>query len=123
MATLGIVGLGLLGSAVAGRLRAGGHDVVGYDLVAEKAKSLVQLGGRAAQSAEAVAKSTEAVCVVLPSLASVEAVVLGPRGLAASAAAAGRSAAGAVGGPAALGAPGPAPGAGRGHAHHRVAGP
>src|SRR2546426_11474789 len=83
MATLGIVGLGLLGSAVAGRLRAGGHDVVGYDLVAEKAKSLVELGGRAAQSAEAVAKSTEAVCVVLPSLASVEAGVLGPRGLAA----------------------------------------
>ena len=84
MATLGIVGLGLLGSAVAGRLRAGGHDVVGYDLVAEKAKSLVELGGRAAQSAEAVAQSVEAVCVVLPSLASVEAVVLGPRGLAAS---------------------------------------
>src|SRR5438046_9287762 len=84
MATLGIVGLGLLGSAVAGRLRAGGHDVVGYDLVAEKAKSLVELGGRAAQNAEAVAKSTEAVCVVLPALASVEAVVLGPRGRAAS---------------------------------------
>ena len=84
MATLGIVGLGLLGSAVAGRLRACGHDVVGYDLVAEKGKSLVELGGRAAPSAEAVAKSAEAVCVVLPSLASVEAVVLGPRGLAAS---------------------------------------
>src|SRR5881409_3184139 len=84
MATLGIVGLGLLGSAVAGRLRAGGHDVVGYDLVAEKGKALVELGGRAAQSAEAVAQSVEAVCVVLPSLASVEAVVLGPRGLAAS---------------------------------------
>src|SRR5438132_117847 len=84
MATLGIVGLGLLGSAVAGRLRAGGHDVVGYDLVAEKGKALVELGGRAAPSAEAVAKSVEAVCVVLPSLASVEAVVLGPRGLAAS---------------------------------------
>jgi len=84
MATLGIVGLGLLGSAVAGRLRAGGHDVVGYDLVAEKGKALVELGGRAAPSAEAVAKSAEAVCVVLPSLASVEAVVLGPRGLAAS---------------------------------------
>jgi 3-hydroxyisobutyrate dehydrogenase-like beta-hydroxyacid dehydrogenase len=84
MATLGIVGLGLLGSAVARRLRAGGHDVVGYDLVAEKGKALVELGGRAAQSAEAVAKSAEAVCVVLPSLASVEEVVLGPRGLAAS---------------------------------------
>src|SRR2546422_2275573 len=84
MATLGIVGLGLLGSAVAGRLRAGGHDVVGYDLVAEKGKSLVELGGRAAPSAEAVAKSAEAGCVGLPSLASVETVVLGPRGPAAS---------------------------------------
>src|SRR2546425_12732103 len=84
MATLGIVGLGLLGSAVAGRLRAGGHDVVGCDLVAEKVKSLVELGGRAAQSAEAGAKSTEAGCVVLPSLASVEAGVLGPPGPSAS---------------------------------------
>src|SRR2546430_14071056 len=84
MATLGIVGLGLLGSAVAGRLRAGGHDVVGYDLVAEKGKSLVELGGRAAPSAEAGAKSAEAGCVVLPSLASVETGVLGPRGPAAA---------------------------------------
>src|SRR2546422_6396999 len=80
MATLGIVGLGLLGSAVAGRLRAGGHDVVGYDLVAEKAKSLVELGGRAAPSAEAGAKSTEAGCGVLPSPSSLGTGVLGPPG-------------------------------------------
>ncbi len=84
MATVGIVGVGLLGSAVAGRLRAAGHDVVGYDVVPDRVRVLVALGGRAAPSAEAVAKAAEAVCVVLPSLASVEAVVLGPRGLAAS---------------------------------------
>jgi 3-hydroxyisobutyrate dehydrogenase-like beta-hydroxyacid dehydrogenase len=84
MATVGVVGLGLLGSAVAARLRAGGHVVVGHDVVAEKVKALVELGGRAAPSAEAVATSAESVCVVLPSLASVEDVVLGPRGLAAS---------------------------------------
>lgn len=81
MATVGIVGLGLLGSAVASRLRAAGHDVVGYDVVAEKVQALVAIGGRAAPSAEAVARGSEAVCVVLPSLASVEDVVLGPRGL------------------------------------------
>ena len=81
---VGIVGLGLLGSAVASRLRAGGHDVVGHDIVAERGRALVALGGRAVPTAEAVAKSAEAVCVVLPSLASVEEVVLGPRGLAAS---------------------------------------
>ena len=84
MAMLGIVGLGLLGSAVAGRLRAGDHDVVGYDVVDDRVRALVALGGHAAQSAEAVAKSADAIFVVLPSLATVEEVVLGPRGLAAS---------------------------------------
>ena len=84
MATIGIVGLGLLGSAVAARLRGGGHDVVGHDVVAEKVRALEALGGQAAPSAEAVARAAEAVCVVLPSLAAVEDVVLGPRGLAAA---------------------------------------
>src|SRR5437899_772139 len=84
MTTVGVVGLGLLGSAVAARLRAGGHVVVGYDVVAEKVQALVAVGGRAAPTAEAVAEAAEAVCVVLPSLASVDEVVLGSRGLAAS---------------------------------------
>ena len=52
MATIGIVGLGLLGSAVAARLRGGGHDVVGHDVVAEKVRALEALGGQAAPSAE-----------------------------------------------------------------------
>src|SRR5213592_3119815 len=81
MTTVGVVGLGLLGSAVAARLRAGGHVVVGYDVVAEKVQALVAVGGRAAPTAEAVAEAAEAVCVVLPSLASVDEVVLGSRGL------------------------------------------
>jgi putative dehydrogenase len=84
VATLGLVGLGLLGSAVAGRLRAAGHDVVGHDIVADRGRALGALGGRAAPSAEAVARAADPVCVVLPSLAAVEEVVLGPRGLAAS---------------------------------------
>ena len=84
MTTVGVVGLGLLGSAVAARLRAGGHVVVGYDVVAEKVQALVAVGGRAAPTAEAVAEAAEAVCVVLPSLASVDEVVLGSRGLAAA---------------------------------------
>src|SRR2546422_86777 len=84
MTTVGVVGLGLLGSAVAARLRAGGHVVVGYDVVAEKVQALVAVGGRAAPTAEAVAEAAEAGCVVLPSLASVDEGVLGSRGLAAS---------------------------------------
>src|SRR2546428_9253210 len=53
MTTVGVVGLGLLGSAVAARLRAGGHVVVGYDVVAEKVQALVAVGGGAAPTAPA----------------------------------------------------------------------
>src|SRR3989442_8491019 len=84
MTTVGVVGLGLLGSAVAARLRAGGHVVVGYDVVAEKVQALVAVGGRAAPTAQAGAGAAEAVCVVPPSLSSVDQVGLRPRGLAAS---------------------------------------
>src|SRR3989441_12543830 len=79
---VGIVGLGLLGSAVAGRLRAAGRDVVGHDVVPERNRALVAIGGRAVASAAAVAEAADPVCVVLPSLAAVEEVVLGSGGLA-----------------------------------------
>src|SRR5438034_1327398 len=82
---VGIVGLGLLGSAVAGRLRAAGRDVVGHDVVPERNRALVAIGGRAVASAAAVAEAADPVCVVLPSLAAVEEVVLGAGGLAATA--------------------------------------
>jgi 3-hydroxyisobutyrate dehydrogenase-like beta-hydroxyacid dehydrogenase len=79
---IGIIGLGLLGNAVASRLLAGGFDVVGYDVVPDRVADLVRLGGRSAVSA-AEAGSPDAVCVMLPSLASVEEVILGADGLAA----------------------------------------
>ena len=85
MATVGIVGLGLLGHAVAGRLRGAGHDVVGHDVVPERNRALVAVGGRAVASVAAVAEAADPICVVLPSLAAVEEVVLGARGLAATA--------------------------------------
>src|SRR3989442_4942541 len=68
---VGIVGLGLLGSAVAGRLRAAGRDVVGHDVVPERNRALVAIGGRAVASAAAVAEAGHPVLVVLPSLAAV----------------------------------------------------
>ena len=85
MAPVGIVGLGLLGSAVAGRLRAAGRDVVGHDVVAERQRALEAIGGRAAASAAEVAETADPICIVLPSLAAVEEVVLGARGLAGAA--------------------------------------
>src|SRR3989442_9231166 len=82
---VGIGGLGLLGSAVAGRLRVAGRDVVGHDVVPERNRALVAIGGRAVASGAAVAEAADPICVVLPSLAAVEEVVLGARGLAAAA--------------------------------------
>ena len=83
--TVGVVGLGLLGHAVASRLLAAGHAVVGHDVRSERCAALAALGGTAVPSAEAVARTAEVVCTLLPSLAAVEAAVLGPHGVAAGA--------------------------------------
>jgi len=80
-ATVGIVGLGLLGHAVASRLRAAGHTIVGHDVVPGRVKGLEELGGRGLASATAVADAADPVLVLLPSLETVEDVILGPRGV------------------------------------------
>src|SRR6266511_1733427 len=85
MTTIGIVGLGLLGHAVASRLIKAGHGVVGFDLLPARVEALTALGGAAAPSAAAVARSAEAVCTLLPSLASVEEATLDAGGIVAGA--------------------------------------
>jgi 3-hydroxyisobutyrate dehydrogenase-like beta-hydroxyacid dehydrogenase len=81
MTTVGLVGLGLLGHAVASRLLKAGHAVVGFDVLQARVDALTALGGEAAQSPAAVAQSTEAVCTILPSLAAAETAVLGSDGI------------------------------------------
>ena len=81
MATVGVVGLGLLGGAVAARLLAAGHAVVGFDVARDRVAALEARGGTGAASAVAVARAGDAVLTLLPSLASVEDVLLGPAGL------------------------------------------
>jgi 3-hydroxyisobutyrate dehydrogenase-like beta-hydroxyacid dehydrogenase len=83
--TIGIVGLGLLGSAIAARLRAGSYPLVGYDIVPACVERLVALGGTAVKSAAEVARASDAVLAVLPSLASVESAILGADGVVAGA--------------------------------------
>jgi 3-hydroxyisobutyrate dehydrogenase-like beta-hydroxyacid dehydrogenase len=82
--TIGLVGVGLLGTAVAGRLRKAGHRVVGFDTAPDRLRALVTMGGEAAASARAVALASEAVCTLLPTLAAVETAILGPDGVAAA---------------------------------------
>jgi 3-hydroxyisobutyrate dehydrogenase-like beta-hydroxyacid dehydrogenase len=85
LTTVGVVGLGLLGNAVATRLRGAGHAVIGYDVVPACVERLVALGGTPAKSAAEVARGSEIVCTLLPSLAVVEEAILGAEGVAAGA--------------------------------------
>jgi 3-hydroxyisobutyrate dehydrogenase-like beta-hydroxyacid dehydrogenase len=82
MTTVGLVGVGLLGSAIATRLRAAGHGVVGHDIVPACVERLVALGGAPATSAAEVARASDLVCTMLPSLAAVEEAILGAGGAA-----------------------------------------
>ncbi len=82
--TIGLVGVGLLGTAVARRLLKAGHRVVGFDPAPDRVRALLTMGGEAATSARAVALASDAVCTLLPSLPTVEAAVLGPDGVAAA---------------------------------------
>jgi len=81
MGRIGIVGLGLLGTAVAQRLLAGGFAVAGYDTRPERLEALRPRGLVPAAGVAEAAAGAEAVFTILPSLASVEAVVRGPGGL------------------------------------------
>jgi 3-hydroxyisobutyrate dehydrogenase-like beta-hydroxyacid dehydrogenase len=85
MTTVGVVGLGLLGNAVASRLCGAGHAVVGHDIEPACLERLAALGGTPAKSAAEVARAAEVVCTLLPSLAAVEAAILGADGVAAGA--------------------------------------
>jgi len=78
---IGIVGLGLVGSALAQRLMAAGFQVTGFDLRAEAREALAAQGGQAAATLAKVA--AEASCVVLAvfNTDDVLGVVEGPDGL------------------------------------------
>jgi 3-hydroxyisobutyrate dehydrogenase-like beta-hydroxyacid dehydrogenase len=78
---LGIVGVGLLGTAVAGRLLEAGFDVVGYDVRPERVEALRGRGLGAARSVAGAAAGADAVFTVLPSEQSVEDAIRGPQGL------------------------------------------
>jgi 3-hydroxyisobutyrate dehydrogenase-like beta-hydroxyacid dehydrogenase len=84
MTTVGIVGVGLLGDAVASRLRKAGHPVVGYDIVPAMLDRLAAIGGTPAKSAGDVARAADVVCTILPSLAAVKEAILGANGIVAA---------------------------------------
>ncbi|MBI4270267.1 MAG: NAD(P)-dependent oxidoreductase [Candidatus Rokubacteria bacterium] len=85
MRRIAVIGLGLLGGAVAARLLRGGFRVSGHDVRPAQAEALRPQGLEPAASAAAAVAGADAVFTILPSLASVETVYLGPGGLVESA--------------------------------------
>ena len=81
MKRIGIIGVGLLGSAVASRLLKGGFEVTAYDTRLEQVEALQAQGLVAAASIAAAAAEADAVFTILPSLESVETTILGAGGL------------------------------------------
>lgn len=63
---IGMVGLGLLGTALAERLLARGYTLVGYDLDAAARDRLKSMGGRAVRSAREVAIECTRIVLSLP---------------------------------------------------------
>lgn len=49
--TIGLIGLGLIGMALARRLQAAGFMVIGYDVNPERRAQLTEIGGRAERPA------------------------------------------------------------------------
>ncbi len=81
MTSIAFIGLGIMGSPMAVHLAKAGHDVVGYNRSPEKAKPLIDAGGRAAASvAEAVA-GAEVVAVMVPDSPDVRDVLAGEGGV------------------------------------------
>ena len=81
MATLGFVGLGTMGSAVAKRLLDAGHTVYGWNRTREKAQWLVDEGMQLADSPRDAAERSEIVFAMVTNTKALEAVARGPDGI------------------------------------------
>jgi 3-hydroxyisobutyrate dehydrogenase-like beta-hydroxyacid dehydrogenase len=83
---VGFVGLGSMGSAMAPRLAAAGHEVVGYDRFEAAGEALRQAGGRTAGSVAELARDCGIVFMSLPTPLVMREVAIGEAGLIAGAA-------------------------------------
>ena len=81
MSTVGVVGLGRMGSRMSARLLERGFDVLGYDVRDEPIEQLRAVGGTGAISAAAVAEGSDIVLTSLPNPGIVEDVFCADDGL------------------------------------------
>jgi 3-hydroxyisobutyrate dehydrogenase-like beta-hydroxyacid dehydrogenase len=78
---VGLIGLGLVGTALAEILLAAGYAVIGFAPSERSRAKLADLGGRPAAGPAQVAEAAARIILSLPDSAAVEQVVTGPGGL------------------------------------------
>jgi len=82
VATVGVIGTGLMGTACVERLKAAGFDVVAFDVDAAKRALAAKLGARAAASVAEVAGQCETIVLCVFTTDQVEQVIEGKGGIA-----------------------------------------
>jgi 3-hydroxyisobutyrate dehydrogenase-like beta-hydroxyacid dehydrogenase len=81
MATLGFVGLGVMGGGIARRLLEAGHTVHGYNRTREKAQPLEEIGLVVEDTPRAVAEQADVVMSMVTNVKALRAVSEGPDGI------------------------------------------
>ncbi|NBT78817.1 MAG: NAD(P)-dependent oxidoreductase [Betaproteobacteria bacterium] len=81
---IGLLGLGIMGSAIAPNLLRAGFSVVGFDPDPARREILHSAGGRSVESPIAVAQSADVIISLLPSAQALQDVIAGSDGLLAS---------------------------------------
>ncbi|HEY0393543.1 MAG TPA: NAD(P)-dependent oxidoreductase [Candidatus Elarobacter sp.] len=83
---VGLLGLGIMGSAYAGHLIGAGFATSGFDVDAGALRAFESAGGRAVPDARALAREADVVISALPSVGAVDDAFFGANGLVAGAA-------------------------------------
>jgi 2-hydroxy-3-oxopropionate reductase len=83
MASIGFIGLGIMGAPMALNLQKGGHKLLLYSRSGVKEKALLERGGIECGSPAEVAKAAEFIITMVPNTPDVEAVLFGRNGVAA----------------------------------------
>ena len=79
--TVGLIGLGLIGAALARRLMAAGFTVVGYDVDPARGTRLEELGGRTAGSVAELARECARIVIAVFNTDQLEDVLEGSGGV------------------------------------------
>jgi 3-hydroxyisobutyrate dehydrogenase-like beta-hydroxyacid dehydrogenase len=82
---VGVLGLGIMGSAYAGHLIDAGFATTGFDVAADAVRSFAERGGRAEPTPRALARGADVVISALPSAAALEEAFFGDEGVSAGA--------------------------------------